>query len=231
MDTRDDVELVLRALRASPELRQTLAKTVVEEFSRDAFSVKCHVLPGGILPERHSDGAVGFDLHARAVVDPRHMDSDDPRLRKTLFDFETVPDQKSPLPFDIAKDVVNGNERLGCRIYPGESVLVGVGVAFWMPPTLYQWITPRSGLASRLRITLGNAPGTVDSDYRGEAAVVIVNEGESPYTFYHGDRIGQMLFQPVVLPRIEVVESLDELGSTNRGANGFGSTGFRAHKE
>lgn len=206
-------------------MRKTLARVVAEEQDRAIEGVKMYVLPGGIAPKVHTGGSVGYDLHARAIVDINEKDPADPRFRKTVFDFEHHPaDEK--LRYNAVK-ARYGDKPLAWRIYPDESFMVGVGVVFSMPPSLFQWVAPRSGLASR-RITLANAPGTIDSDYRGEAGVLIVNESERPCLIHHGDRIAQLLFQRTVFPQIDQVDSLDDLDATQRGVGGFGSTGYRA---
>lgn len=87
-------------------------------------------------------------------------------------------------------------------------------------------IYPRSGLASRYGIALANCVGVVDSDYRGEICVPLINHGTSPFTVENGMRIAQLVVTPVLLPEIEVS---DELTATERGEGGFGSTGLRNH--
>lgn len=84
-------------------------------------------------------------------------------------------------------------------------------------------VRPRSGLASRHGVTMPNAPGTIDADYRGEVKVPLINLGREVFVIEHGMRIAQMVIAPVVHARI--VE-MDELGDTGRGAGGFGSTGL-----
>ena len=81
---------------------------------------------------------------------------------------------------------------------------------------------PRSGLAARHGVAMVNAPGTIDSDYRGEVKVILVNLGREPVTFARGDRIAQLVVAPVARAVLEVVEDLSDTG---RGAGGFGSTG------
>lgn len=83
-------------------------------------------------------------------------------------------------------------------------------------------IRPRSGLALKHGITLPNSPGTIDSDYRGPLAVILMNAGQEPFTVSHGDRIAQMIVAPVIQATFELVETLDD---TARGQGGFGSTG------
>lgn len=105
---------------------------------------------------------------------------------------------------------------------PGEVVLVPTGFAAAVPPGYEAQIRPRSGLAVRNAVTLINAPGTVDSDYRGEIQVALVNLGRRPYTLLRGDRVAQMIVAPVA--RVEVRE-VDRLDESARGEGGFGHTG------
>ena len=105
---------------------------------------------------------------------------------------------------------------------PGERRLVPTGLALEIPPGHEGQVRPRSGLAVRHGIALVNAPGTIDSDYRGEVQVVLVNLGQAPVSFARGDRIAQLVIAPVTRVALEVV---DDLSATDRGAGGFGSTG------
>jgi len=105
---------------------------------------------------------------------------------------------------------------------PGERRLVPTGLAVEIPPGHEGSVRPRSGLALRHGVGMVNAPGTVDADYRGELAVILVNHGEAEVTFARGDRIAQLVIAPVVRARLELVESLS---STGREGGGFGSTG------
>jgi len=99
---------------------------------------------------------------------------------------------------------------------------VPTGFAMALPPGFEAQVRPRSGLAIRYGVTVVNAPGTIDSDYRGEVKVGLINLGTEPYTIQRGERIAQMVIQQVCQARIEVVEVLDE---TQRNGGGFGSTG------
>ena len=105
---------------------------------------------------------------------------------------------------------------------PGERRLVPTGVVLEIPPGWEGQVRPRSGLALRHGISIVNAPGTIDSDYRGEVAVILVNLGEAPFSLKRGDRIAQL-----VISRVENVEweEADELAESGRGEGGFGSTG------
>ncbi len=105
---------------------------------------------------------------------------------------------------------------------PGQRCLVPTGLRIALPPGYEAQIRPRSGLAIKEGITVANAPGTVDSDYRGEVKVGLVNLSDVPYTIRCGDRIAQMVVAPVTHVAWRPVASLDE---TERGAGGFGSTG------
>jgi len=104
----------------------------------------------------------------------------------------------------------------------GEIVLISTGFAVAIPHGFEIQIRPRSGLAVRHGITLINSPGTIDSDYRGEVKVPLINHGKVPYTVTRGARIAQMILAPVT--RAQFVE-VDELNSTVRGTGGFGHTG------
>ncbi|MFN2271434.1 MAG: dUTP diphosphatase [Anaerolineae bacterium] len=105
---------------------------------------------------------------------------------------------------------------------PGQRYMVPTGLRIALPPGYEAQIRPRSGLAIKEGITVANAPGTVDSDYRGEVKVGLVNLSDAPYTIRRGDRIAQMVVAPVTRVAWRPVPSLDE---TERGTGGFGSTG------
>ncbi|MCG8418864.1 MAG: dUTP diphosphatase [Proteobacteria bacterium] len=105
---------------------------------------------------------------------------------------------------------------------PGERRAVGTGLAVAIPDGYEAQVRPRSGLALETGITVLNAPGTIDSDYRGEVVVLLVNLGTRPVTIEAGQRIAQLVIAPVT--RTDVVETT-QLPPTERGAGGFGSTG------
>ena len=105
---------------------------------------------------------------------------------------------------------------------PGERAAVPTGLVVELPAGHEGQVRPRSGLALRHGLTVANAPGTIDADYRGEVRVLLVNLGSEPVTIRRGDRIAQLVVAPVT--RVEVVES-DELADSQRGTGGFGSTG------
>ena len=107
-------------------------------------------------------------------------------------------------------------------IQPGQRALVPTGIAIALPPGSEAQVRPRSGLAARHGITVLNAPGTVDADYRGEIQVILINLGETPYLVQRGARIAQLVIAPVL--RANLSES-QELAGSKRGGGGFGSTG------
>ena len=107
-------------------------------------------------------------------------------------------------------------------LQPGERQLVPSGIAIALPSGYEAQIRPRSGLAARHGVTLTNAPGTIDCDYRGEVMVLMINLGPETFVVRHGERIAQMVVAPVAQARIARV---DALPGTGRGAGGFGSTG------
>lgn len=110
------------------------------------------------------------------------------------------------------------------QLEPGDRSLVGTGFAIALPERCEGQIRPRSGLAVRAGITVLNAPGTIDADYRGEVKVLLINLGQEPVEIHAGDRIAQLVVAPV--SRVRLVE-VDDLPETTRGAGGFGSTGRR----
>ncbi|MEE8508179.1 MAG: dUTP diphosphatase [Myxococcota bacterium] len=107
-------------------------------------------------------------------------------------------------------------------ISPGERELVPTGFAIAIPEGYEGQVRPRSGLALRNGIVLPNAPGTIDSDYRGELKVILLNAGSEPFTLRRGDRIAQLVFSPVTRAVWEETATLDD---TERGTGGFGHTG------
>ncbi|MDP3479875.1 MAG: dUTP diphosphatase [Desulfoprunum sp.] len=105
---------------------------------------------------------------------------------------------------------------------PGQISLLATGFAIAIPHGYEIQVRPRSGLASKHGITLVNSPGTIDSDYRGEVKIALINLGGQPYTVQRGDRIAQLILAPVLRARLQVVSGL---GATARAAGGFGHTG------
>lgn len=107
---------------------------------------------------------------------------------------------------------------------PGQRAAVPTGLVLEIPEGYEGQVRPRSGLARKHGITLANAPGTIDSDYRGEVVVLLVNLGQEAHVIVPGDRIAQLIIAPVT--RVDLVEAeADDLSSTDRGSGGFGHTG------
>ena len=107
-------------------------------------------------------------------------------------------------------------------IPPGDTAIIPTGIALGIPPGYEGQVRPRSGLAARHGLSIPNAPGTIDADYRGEVKVILINLGRETITLKRGDRIAQLVIMPV--PRV-VLEETGELDSTARGDGGFGHTG------
>ncbi len=120
---------------------------------------------------------------------------------------------------DLVADVAEPVE-----LVSGSRALIPTGLAVEIPPGFEAQIRPRSGLALRHGITLLNSPGTIDSDYRGEIQVLLINHGHQPYTVCRGDRIAQMIVAPVTRAELRVVE---QLAHSSRGPGGFGHTDER----
>jgi dUTP pyrophosphatase len=131
-------------------------------------------------------------------------------------------------PLDLPRYETDGAAGLDLRadeaftLAPGERRVVPTGLALEIPPGHEGQVRPRSGLAARHGVALVNAPGTIDSDYRGEVKVILVNLGQTPVAFARGDRIAQLVVAPVTRAEIALV---DDLSDTGRGSGGFGSTG------
>lgn len=109
-------------------------------------------------------------------------------------------------------------------IHKGEKVMVPTGLFCEIPEGYEIQVRPRSGLASKNGITVLNTPGTIDSDYRGEIKVILINLGNEDFVINSGDRIAQIIVAPVIQASFEIVDSLSD---TERGSNGFGSSGVR----
>lgn len=123
---------------------------------------------------------------------------------------------------DICANFPAADRAEGIEIAPGGRVLVPAGFAMALPPGFEAQVRPRSGLALKHGVTLANAPGTIDADYRGPVGVILVNLGDAPFRVGHGDRVAQMVIAPVQQADLAEVAAL---GDTARGTGGFGSTG------
>jgi dUTP pyrophosphatase len=107
-------------------------------------------------------------------------------------------------------------------IAPGAHAVIPTGITIALPPGTEGQVRPRSGLAARHGVTVLNTPGTIDADYRGEVAVILINHGDAPFEVARGMRIAQLVVSPIVRVSVKETQELDETG---RGAGGFGSTG------
>ncbi|WP_415922727.1 dUTP diphosphatase [Tateyamaria sp. SN6-1] len=116
----------------------------------------------------------------------------------------------------------NFPDAAGVVVAPGARALIPTGLAMAIPQGFEVQVRPRSGLALKHGIALVNSPGTIDSDYRGEVGIIILNTGTEPFEVTHGMRIAQLVLAPVVQAAFVETDSLDD---TARGAGGFGSTG------
>jgi len=140
------------------------------------------------------------------------------RLREFDWDLPRY-ETKGAAGMDVRAFVETGSFTLK----PMERALAPTGLALEIPPGYEMQIRPRSGLALKHGVTMANAPGTIDSDYRGEIGIILINLGNSDFELTHGARIAQMVLAPVT--RCAWVE-VDILGETSRGQQGFGSTGL-----
>ena len=142
---------------------------------------------------------------------------------KVLNNGKDLPIPKYQTNQAAGMDIYSANhEKEEIRIPPSEYKLIPTGISIGLPEGYEAQIRPRSGLAAKHGITVLNTPGTIDSDYRGEISVILVNLGKNDFTVLRGMRIAQMIISPVSQFKINIV---DELNTTSRGEKGFGSTG------
>ncbi len=116
------------------------------------------------------------------------------------------------------------NVNTNIEIKPGKSEIIPTGLTLSIPKNFEIQIRPRSGLAAKNQISVLNTPGTIDSDYRGELKVILINLGNKNFVVEKGLRIAQMVLCPTVKATLKEVETLED---TNRGSGGFGSTGIK----
>jgi dUTP pyrophosphatase len=141
---------------------------------------------------------------------------------KRLNDAKDLPLPKYMTKGSVGLDLY-ANVKEDTIILPNEIRLIPTGISISLPDGYEAQIRPRSGLALKHGISLVNTPGTIDSDYRGEINLILINFGKEPFTVRRGDRIAQMVINKVEIPEVIEVEELD---STERGEGGFGSTGL-----
>jgi len=136
---------------------------------------------------------------------------------KRLGPAATIPDRARP--GDAGLDLYSA---VDLEIAPGETRLVGTGLAIELPPGTEAQVRPRSGLALTHSVTVLNSPGTIDEGYRGEVGVILINHGRTLFEVRRGMKVAQLVVQPTL--EVEVV-AVDALSDTPRGTGGFGSTG------
>ena len=124
---------------------------------------------------------------------------------------------------NVQQVTTDGTGHWSYTLQPGDIALIPCGFAMALPPGFEAQVRPRSGLATKFGISMPNAPGTVDADYRGEMKVPLINLGRQAFTVEPGMRVAQMIIARVARAEVAVVHELTE---TSRGAGGFGSTGF-----
>jgi len=153
---------------------------------------------------------------------PRHPLSTTIRFKR-LHEDAQLPERKSEeaAGFDLCAYLPDG--KIG--IPPGGRKLVGTGIAMQLDAGYEGQVRPRSGLAVKEGVTVVNSPGTIDSDYRGEVKVGLINLGATTYILEPGTRVAQLVVAPVARTSVVVLEDDEELDETERGDGGFGSTG------
>ena len=123
---------------------------------------------------------------------------------------------------DLMAHLLIRNRETGIELLPGKRKYISVGIVVEIPIGYEAQIRPRSGLALKYGIGIINSPGTIDSDYRGELGVLLINLGSKKYKIEHGDRIAQLVFSPVEKVKFQLI---NDISNTERGIKGFGSTG------
>ena len=135
----------------------------------------------------------------------------------------TIPEYAHPT--DAGADVFAVEET---RLEPGETKIVKTGIAVAVPAGYEIQVRPRSGLSLKSGLRIANAPGTIDADYRGEIGIIMTNTNDIPYVIDKNMKIAQLVIAPTPMIRWDVVKSVEELGTTERGEGGFGSTSNKA---
>jgi dUTP pyrophosphatase len=132
------------------------------------------------------------------------------------------PELPRPEPAHDGDAAFDLTARASVTLEPGERAMIPTGIAVAIPTGYGGLVIPRSGLAARYGISVVNGPGLIDSGFRGEIHVIVVNLGSDVYHFERGDRIAQLMIVPALTP---ILQEVDELPSSSRGVGGFGSTG------
>ena len=164
--------------------------------------------PEAIIPKYQTPGSAGFDVHAV-------LDSENPFYNKIDSRVYTGQGQ-------FSTEVLTNNYII---IPPREQAIVGTGLSFALPEGYEMQIRPRSGLAAKNGISITNSPGTLDSDYRGELKIILVNLGHKHFRIEQGDRIAQCVIAPVLQAGLQEVEEFSQEDMDKDRGGGFGSTG------
>ena len=146
-----------------------------------------------VIPKYQTKGSAGFDFHALLVKD-----------------------------YGENSNSTDSADEMYTWIEPNSQKIIDTGLSVAVPPGYELQVRPRSGLSFKSQITVTNAPGTIDSDYRGQIKIILFNLGDKPFYIDNGDRIAQGVVNKIEQFKIQEVEDLDE---TERGTGGFGSTG------
>lgn len=174
---------------------------------KEPIDVAIHLAEGAILPTKATDSAGAYDVYANLIAMQKMIDNDTKWAMTFL---------KNAI---LVKAVLT--------IKPGGQALIPTGIHTSFNPNYKINIRPRSGLSAKSRISMGNTPGLIDADYRGDIGVILMNTGTLPITIKHEDRIAQMEIIRNEHINFNQVDSITALGDTNRGDSGFGSTGLR----
>lgn len=204
------------------EMGEDLDKKVAEYKQQiDDYKTKLNF---GELIKKYEQEPFDFDkwLKDKAKLFPT------PKTKVRLVNKSTNPDPEFATDgasgFDLRADLpLDESMTLGV----GEHAMVPTGLYFEIPEGFELQVRPRSGLAAKHGVTVLNAPGTVDSDYRGEVKVILINHGTKPFVIENGERIAQGVIGGVMGKKMITFESVNELSDTERGSGGFGSTGVK----
>ena len=183
------------------------------------MNINIKVKPGAKLPEYATEGSSGFDLVANSFIRYYPQGRKEP-LEGDVLTFvnfkegETDPDKATP--------------RTELRLLHGERILIGTGIKVEIPSGFEMQVRPRSGMALKQGLTVINTPGTVDSDYRGEVGVIIINNGVYDTNIKLGDKIAQGVICAVERANWQVINVVTE---TSRGEGGYGSTDTAKEEE
>jgi dUTP pyrophosphatase len=152
----------------------------------------------------------------RPVVKLKRVDGSDRSVALPEYESEDAAGA------DLRANLPMGERDAGVLLLPGHRALIPTGLAMEIEPGYEVQVRPRSGLALKHGVTVLNAPGTIDADYRGQVSIILINHGDTNYAIAHGERIAQMIVAPAMQATLQ---ETDTLGDTARGTGGFGSTG------